>query len=77
MYDNIYENPEAPAEEVIADDDLLDGWLITTKRKRDKEREESFMNTNVEMNSKLGSAGEIIIPASSKEDIDRLSLIHI
>ncbi len=72
MYDNIYENPEAPAEEVIADDDLLDGWLITTKRKRDKEREESFMNTNVEMNSKHGSAGEIIIPASSKEDVDRI-----
>ena len=30
------------------------------------------MNTNVEMNSKHGSAGEIIIPASSKEDVDRI-----
>ena len=76
MYDNIYENADSPAEEIIADDDLLDGWLISTRRKRDKEREESFMDTNINSGSKHGSAGEIIIPANSSEDIDRIQRMN-
>lgn len=38
MYDNIIKHPERPAEAVIGDDDLLDGWLIEQK-KGDKKKD--------------------------------------
>ena len=38
MYDNIQESLDYPSEDVVEDDDMLDGWLIIQKQKRDKER---------------------------------------
>ncbi len=33
-YDNIFEHPDSPGEDVIADDDMLDGWCVAQKRNR-------------------------------------------
>lgn len=38
LYDNVYEFNDCPTEDVIEDDDCLDGWLILKKREQDKER---------------------------------------
>ncbi len=38
VYDNIYENPDCPPDEVIKDDDMLDGWLTLQGRKRDQNK---------------------------------------
>jgi hypothetical protein len=40
MYDNVYEHPDHPSDEIIEDDDKLDGWLITEqdKNKEDKKQ---------------------------------------
>lgn len=32
IYENIYENEECPSEDIINDDDALDGWMIWQKR---------------------------------------------
>jgi len=37
MYDNIYKNTDCPGESVINDDDVLDGWMIEQRRKREKD----------------------------------------
>ena len=38
MYDSVHESQDAPSEAVIADHDMLDGWFILQKRKRDKDK---------------------------------------
>lgn len=37
LYDSVYKNSECPSDDIIEDDDALDGWMIHCKRKRDIE----------------------------------------
>lgn len=71
MYDNVYENPERPSEEVINDDDMLDGWFILEKRKSDKERKQRQVD---KMTNKVdnGKGGELFVVANSAEDADQI-----
>jgi hypothetical protein len=65
LYDNIYQNPDAPPEDVINDDDLLDGWLILQRRERGKgiSKEEE-----VDANSKIRNSDEVFVVAETTED---------
>ena len=62
MYDNVYENPEAPNQKVIEDDDCLDGWFIEQKRKRDKEKKKREAD-NLISNSKIANSQEVFVMA--------------
>ncbi len=67
LYDSVYESNEAPPERVINDDDALDGWLITERKKREgntfkKEAENTFIK-----NPKIKNAREVFIVANPKE----------
>jgi len=43
MYDNVYESMDCPPDEVIANDDMLDGWFIKQSRERkEKQKEKSL-----------------------------------
>ena len=44
MYDNVYESPECPPDSVIEDHDMLDGWLISQRREREKKQKEKEMD---------------------------------
>jgi len=74
MYDNVQESHEAPAEDVIEDDDMLDGWFILQKQKRDKSRLHAEMEAN--SNSKINQSGEVCIIARSKEDRERIESMN-
>jgi frataxin-like iron-binding protein CyaY len=67
MYDNIYENPEAPPEEIIEDDDCLDGWMIKVRRDRDKDKKKQSIEGGIK-NEKIRGAKEVIIFANDKEE---------
>lgn len=67
MYDNVYENPESPPEEIIEDDDCLDGWMIFIKRKRDAERKKQSIEGGIK-NEKIKNAKEVMIFADNTED---------
>lgn len=41
MYDNIKQHPDCPAEEIINDDDALDGWFLYQNRKAQKEKKKN------------------------------------
>jgi len=71
MYDNVYENSEAPDDAVIEDDDCLDGWFIDQRRKNDKLKKEQRVNSML-TNSKIANAGEVFLVASSPEDVDAI-----
>jgi hypothetical protein len=75
MYDNVQESLDCPSEDVTKDDDMLDGWFIIQKRKRDKERAESEMENSI-TNDKIKNAGELFIMAGSNKDAERINSMN-
>lgn len=67
MYDNVYEHPECPADEIIEDDDLLDGWMIHQKEKTQRSKKQSQID---EMNPKLKNAQEVFLMPQNEQDIE-------
>jgi len=59
-YDNIYEHPECPNNEVIEDDDRLDGWLLKqSKQEGDKK---------VAHSDKINNAQNIFVVADNDDE---------
>lgn len=80
VYDNIQESMDCPTEDVIKDDDLLDGWFITQSKKREKERlEKDFENKT--QNEKIKNASEVYVIADTNDPnsinkINELNDVH-
>jgi hypothetical protein len=60
LYDSVYEHPECPNDDVLEDDDLLDGWLIIQRRKRGKNKPAPARE--------YPQADEVFIPVDTPED---------
>jgi hypothetical protein len=74
IYDNIQESLDCPTDDVIKDDDLLDGWFLIQSQKREKDRlEREFENKN--KNEKIKNAEEVYIMAKP-DDPDSISRIE-
>lgn len=71
MYDNVYEHPECPNENVIADDDALEGWMILQKKKNEAAKKQNAFESSVG-NQNMKKAGEVFMIADSKEDIESI-----
>lgn len=71
MYDNVYENPEAPKEEVIEDDDCLDGWFISQRRKYEKDKQKQQTDALIS-NPKIKNSQEIFVVANSQEEAQEI-----
>jgi hypothetical protein len=68
LYDNVRKHPECPNDDIINDDDMLDGWLI--KQRKDIEEDQQEKRNE----SLYGGRGEeIFIPAQTEEDKRRIS----
>lgn len=66
FYDNVWSHPERPADEVINDDCVLDGWLILQRRDLEKDRKskpEDFVQ-----NEKILDSQEVFIVVDNDED---------
>ena len=66
LYDNIYQHPNCPSDEIIEDDDALDGFLIHDKRTRERERNESTADQFTK-NEKIKGSQEVFLPGQTKE----------
>ena len=75
MYDNVQESMECPSDDVIADDDMLDGWFIVQKKKQDKDKAEREIDSSV-TNSKIANSDEVFVMAGSKKDADRVNSVN-
>ena len=62
---------EAPSEEVINDDDMLDGWFIVQNRKREKDKKEKDVDSTLGANA---GKDEVFVMARP-EDKERLKSI--
>ena len=65
LYDSVYESPEAPAEEIVKDDDLLDGWLIDQRRKSERDKKKQKAEGILGKNS---DADDVFVMAHNRED---------
>ncbi len=71
MYDNVYESPEAPKEEVIADDICLDGWFISQRRKHEKDKAQAQADAML-TNPKIANSDEIFLMAGDQREANEV-----
>ncbi len=74
MYDNVGESVETPTDDVIKDDDMLDGWFIVQREKREQERKESSVNDT--LNDKIANSQEVMVMARSKQDAQDINNLN-
>tara|TARA_B100000029_G_scaffold284648_1_gene278472 strand:+ start:7117 stop:8136 length:1020 start_codon:yes stop_codon:yes gene_type:complete len=70
LYDGVQENPDCPSDDVLQDDDLFDGWLISERRKRESEKNKNDAEA-YDMDH-----DEIFIPAQTQEDMTRIDNLN-
>lgn len=63
-YDTVWGHPERPPDEVVSDDDCLDGWWVEQRKKADTRAGHNVINSLGE----AGKKGEVFIPADTPED---------
>ena len=66
MYDSVYESSDSPKDEVIQDDDCLDGWFIVQHRKYEKDKKQSEVDAML-TNPKIANSSEIFLMANDQE----------
>jgi len=75
LYDRVYESSDCPDDEIIEDDDILDGWMIIKRRERNdnaiKRRGENTLK-----NDRIANSDEIFIVANSNDDIRRVDSMN-
>lgn len=71
MYDNIQESMDCPTEDVINDDDLLDGWFIVQRRKQESEKAKAELEARTS-NSKIANSDEILIVTDSRREAENI-----
>ncbi len=74
MYDSIFESPECPPDCIIEDDDMLDGWLIKSRRDREKERD--LQNVERILGDKHKNSGEIFMMATNQEEARKIDNLN-
>ena len=73
IYDSIYESPDCPPEEVLNDDDMMDGWMILNSRKREAEKKESH---GFKPGDKFANSDEVYIFADDAESAARVEAMN-
>ena len=68
MYDKIYEHPDCPKDDIIGDDDALDGWMLYQKQENEKQKQEKGVDSM--LTGKMKNASEVFFMAGSKEQAD-------
>ena len=67
MYDNIHQHPDCPEDDIIENDDALDGWSEFHNRKNKEEKKKNGVNSKLE---KHKNAQEVFVVANSQEDVE-------
>ena len=75
MYDNIQESMECPSDDVINDDDMLDGWFIIQRKKQESDRAESELESRVG-NEKISNSQEVFVMAQTQDDANNINKVN-
>lgn len=69
MYDSIYEHPECPSDKILSDDDMLDGWMISQRRKIEKAKKQTTIDN---LNPNLKKANEVFLFGKGAEEVEEI-----
>lgn len=75
MYQNIRMSNNPPSEDVIEDDDILDGWMAISSMEREKERNIATAEGRI-TNKKIRGSQEVFVPVSSKEEAKHIQSLN-
>jgi len=70
MYDSVRQHPECPSDEILNDDDALDGWFIHNNKKAEKEKKKNSVLSKVRGNIK--NAGEVFIITDDAKEVEEI-----
>lgn len=70
VLDSIREHMEAPAEEIMDDDDALDGWILYQNHKSESERKKKQINDKFGLDKK--KAGEVFLLTNNNEEREEI-----
>lgn len=70
MYDNVRQHPECPSEEIIDDDDALDGWFIYQQEKIRKEKKKNEILNKV--GGKAKDANEVFFISNDENELKEI-----
>lgn len=77
MYDSVYEHTERPTDEVINDDDMLDGWFAQERRSTEKERKQKEIDRLLDRKGvNRDGAGEMFVVVESPEEAEKIREIN-
>lgn len=68
LYDSVFQHPKSPPQDVIEDDDCLDGFLI--KDRREREKEQGLTIDDIVKNEKIRGADEVYVALASDLDVE-------
>ena len=66
VLDSIREHTESPSEDIISDDDALDGWILHQNKKNEQEKTKQYLSDKYGLNKK--NAGEVFMITQDKEE---------
>lgn len=75
IYDNIQESLDCPTPEVIKDDDLLDGWFLVQAKKRESDRLERELESDIK-NEKIKNSSEVFVMTQDPDNIHRIEKMN-
>lgn len=71
LYDSIFEHPDCPSDDIINDDDMLDGWMIDQKRQRE-DRQTKKSGEELINNEKIRNSQEVYLMADTIDDAKKI-----
>lgn len=72
MYDSIGESHEPPSQQVLDDDDMLDGWFIANRKKREQQENESEVDSRIK-NDNISNKQEVYVMAKGSKDAKNIN----
>lgn len=60
QYDSIFKHPDCPPDEIVSDDDMLDGWIALKRRERDGKQNQGIIKDRLS-NGKIMDSGEVYV----------------
>lgn len=75
LYDSVWEHEQRPTDEVVTDDDMLDGWLIVQRRKHEKELNAASAEGLIG-NEKIRNSEEVFVVAQTLEDARKVESLN-
>lgn len=70
FYDSLRQSPDCPPDWVIEDDDMLDGFLISNRKKNEKESNERDLEGT--LSDKVKNCSEVYIVCENQEDAQKV-----